>query len=338
MCQTISSSVTRCNGYLGLLVAVMALSALALGQSLSAEALDGADHPEFQASLALWLDGDETYPLRVFAELAQSENLAAQLILGLIDKRGALQGPETARLTRSERIEHLRAPGGMSGRNWITHASERSAFAKALTDLWQGRGGVEIARHLAETGEIRACREALLTVAARRESGLAPETVARDWYPDGLRHLTHPRVLTSDAVADLHAGDPQRRAAGEGANSTDLRDWLEDSPLAMPLRAACATQCPDSARSCALALYTGLGSYPALLSLGSPVAKLVSDADFAQSPRGHQTIARQIMLRYMMRARDQMQVKLAQIDACTAGWLASEFARYAPVRSGMTPN
>jgi len=338
MCQTISSSVTPCNGYPGLLVALLAMSVLFLGQSLSAEALDGADHPDFQVSLALWLDGDETYSLRVFAELAQSDNLAAQLLLGLIDKRGALQGPETAHLTRIERIEHLRAPGGMSGRNWVSHAAERSAFAQALTDLWRSRGGVEIAQSLAEAGEARACREALLTVAARRESGLAPETVTQDWYPDGLRHLAHPRVLTPEAVADLHAGDPQRRAAGEGASDADLRDWLAESPLAMPLRAACATQCPDSAQDCAQALYTGLGSYPALVTLGSPVASLVSDADFAQSPRGQQAIARQIMLRYMMRARDQMQAKLAQIDACTADWLASKFARYAPVRSGSTPN
>lgn len=336
MCQVVSFCVTRCNESVAIVTAIGAVLLLLWGHGLQADGLKGAQQAEFQASLALWLDGDETQSIPAFAALAQADNLAAQVLLGLIDKRGALQGPETAWLTRTERIKRLRAPGGMSGQNWITHAAAQSPFAQTLTDLWQNRGGLEIAQRLAESGETRACREALMTLAARRESGLSAEIVARDWYPDGLRHLTHPRVLSADAVADLHAGDPQRRAAGEGETSDELRDWLAISPLAAPLRATCAAQCGDTQRACREALYKGLGSYPALLSLGSPVAKLVSDADFAHSPRGHQVIARQIMLRHMTRAREQMRLKLAQIDACASDWLASEFARYAPVRSNAT--
>ena len=313
----------------GILAVVMLLS---LGQQLSAETLEGADHPEFTAHLALWLSGEEAAPVAGFAELAQSDNLAAQVLLGLIDKRGALQGPETAWLTRTERIAQLRASGGLSGQNWVTYAAARSPFAQALADLWRGERGIELAQHFAKSGEDRACREALMTVAARRESGLLPAELETPWYPEGLRHLVYPRVLSPDAVEDLHAGDPQRRAAGELPMPDDLRDWLAAAPLAMPLRAACSTQCPTSQRACAHALYIGLGGYPAILSLGSPVAALVSDADFAASRRGQQAIARQIMLRYMTRAREQMLGKLQEVDSCTADWLALEFARYVPSR------
>lgn len=325
MLKTVSCLALR----LGLLAVVTMLS---LGQELWAGALKGADHPDFQASLALWLSGEESKSVADFAELAQSDNVAAQVLLGLIDKRGALQGPETAWLTRAERIEHLRSTGGLSGQNWITHAAAQSSFAKALADLWRGERGIELAHQFAEAGEDRACREALLTVAARREGGLAPAVLDMPWYPDGLRHLVYPRVLDPDAVEDLHAGDPQRRAAGEKPAPEDLRDWLAASPLAMPLRAVCSTQCPTSQRACAHALYIGLGSYPALLSLGSPVAALVSDTDFAASRRGQQAIARQIMLRYMTRAREQMLSRLQEVDSCTADWLAFEFARYVPAR------
>lgn len=325
MLQIVSCQALR----LGILAVVIVLS---LGQNLSADALKGTEHPDFQAHFALWLSGEEVAPVAAFAELARSDNLAAQVLLGLIDKRGALQGPETAWLTRTERIEYLRAQGGLSGQNWITHAAARSPFAQALADLWQGARGIELAQHFANSGEDRACREALMTVAARRESGLAPAELETTWYPDGLRHLVYPRVLSPDAVEDLHAGDPQRRAAGEAPLPDDLRDWLAVAPLAMPLRAACSTQCPTSQRACAHALYIGLGSYPALLSLGSPVAALVTDTDFAASRRGQQAIARQIMLRYMTRAREQMLSRLQQVDSCTADWLAFEFARYVPAR------
>lgn len=333
MCHFISCCVTRCNTFLGFFAAFGAAFLLTWTQGVEAGELIGADRPDFQTTLALWLDGDEAQTLPAFAELARDNNLAAQVMLGLIDKRGALQGPLVARMSRSDRIAQLRAPGGMSGQNWITHAAAQSAFAKAMTDLWHNRGGVEIAERLAGAGELRACREALLAVSARK-GALAPEITRRGWYPEELRHLSYPK--RAEAMTDLHPGDPQRRAAGEQPAPSDLRDWLQVSPLGAPLREVCATHCPDSMDACPEALYVGLGSYPALLMLGSPVAELVQDAEFARSARGHQAIARQIMLRHMMRGRDLLRAKLEQIDACTAQWLASEFARYAPVRSGTT--
>jgi hypothetical protein len=125
--------------------------------------------------------------------------------------------------------------------------------------------------------------------------------------------------------------NPIRKSAGLPLHDADLRDWLQETPEAMHLQAACDRHCPGSREDCVLALYKGFNSYYALLVIGSPSANLVPELDFAQSPRGIQSVARHIMVRHTARTRDVMLRHLRNVDECTVSWLEDEFRRYAPL-------
>ncbi len=292
--------------------------------------LEGMDNPEFQVALSLWLSGDEEHAIPALAALSQDDNAASQLLLGLIDKTAAIQGPLIASLSRDERLALLRSEGGMSGQNWMHAAAKSAVIAQNWVSLWQMRGGVEIARSFAESDEPRAARIALVTEVNRRGTGFEPSLMSEAWYPDSMRHLTKSRTLSPEEVADLHPGIPIRKSAGLPLHDADLRDWLQETPEAMHLQAACDRHCPWSRGDCVLALYKGLNSYYALLVIGSPSANLVPELDFAQSPRGIQSVARHIMVRHTARTRDVMLRHLRNVDECTVSWLEDEFRRYAP--------
>lgn len=300
-----------------------------------ADEVRDSQSPEFAQAMSLWLDANEAYALPAFAELAAQGNTAAQILLGLIDKTAALQGPYLTNLARAERIALLRQPGGLSGRSWM-HAAARSSPRAALwLDLWQLQGGTEIAQGFAALDEQRACREALLAQVSRQESGFDSELLAEPWFPDSLRHLTTARALALDEAEALPRGHPLRQFAGESLAPDDLRDWLSDAPLALPLRAACAAECGESTDMCTLALYKALGSYHTLAMIGSPSVVLVPEESFATSPRGRQAVARRIMLMHSARMRDITYARLSEIDICAAEWLRAEYRSYHP---GLRPS
>lgn len=292
--------------------------------------IDGVDDPDFRKALAFWLDGNDANSIPGFAALAHDNNTASQILLALVDKTATWQGPMIALLPRAERIELLRAPGAMSGRSWMTVASESNQIAQDWVALWQMQGGVDVAERFAEMGEARAARTALLMTANRQGTGFAPPVLTEPWYPESLRHLTRSRALTVEDVIGLHAGHPIRKSAGLSVADSDLREWLQQTPLSLHLRAACAVKCPDTKADCMLALYHGLSSYYALLVMGSPSENIIPDEDFAQSARGIQSVARQILVRHTARTREVKLRQIAATDSCAATWLQSEFQRYMP--------
>ncbi len=296
-----------------------------------ADLLQDTDSKDFQDALALWLEGDDAAAIPRLAELAQVQgNLAAKGLLGMIDKIASLQGPDLVAHDRAERLALLRAPGGLSGRNWMSQIADESELAQLWVALWQVQGGVEIARRFVELGEARATRETLLVLVSRYETGFDAEVLAQSWYPESLVHLTTTRVLDPDDIAGRPAGDPIRRFAGQTVLQADLQDWLGESDHARPLRAACAQQCMETKADCTLALYRALDGYSTLLLLGSPIAALIPDQEFAQSQRAIDAVARRIMLKHSARTRHSLMRQIDQIDACAASWLRAEFERYYP--------
>ncbi len=292
--------------------------------------IDGVDDPEFRTALSLWLEGDDANSIPRFAVLAHEDHPASQILLALIDKTAAWQGPMIALLPRADRVELLRAPGAMSGRNWMSVAAESNQIAQDWVALWQMQGGVDIAERFSALGEARAARTALLMTANRQGTGFAPPVLTAPWYPESLRHLTHSRALSVDDVIGLHAGHPIRKSAGLPVDDDDLRAWLKQSPLSRHFRAACARTCPDTQADCMLALYHGLSSYYALLVMGSPSANIIPEEEFAESARGIQSVARQILVRHTARTREVMLRELGDIDTCAATWLQGEYQRYVP--------
>lgn len=297
---------------------------LIIAPAAQAQTLSGAEDAAFQTALSAWLSSDEASALPDFATLATEGHTAAQLLLAVIDKTPSFQGPWLHHLDRAARIAILRQDGGLSGISWVHEAAATSEIAQVWRDLWHMQGGVELAQAFADRAEMRAARTALAVLASRTESPLDAELFQAGF----ARDQAYLGVFGADDASALDLGHPMRQLAGLPLAQADLRDWLTQSELAMPLRAVCANQCPATQENCTLALYQGLGSYEALLRLGPPVAALTSEEDWAHSPRGQSSLARRIMLRTPARMREITKRAVEDLDACAAMWLDAEYRQY----------
>lgn len=312
----------------GLAVVWVVVSMLGFSQRVTAQAFGERTLADQRAqAIDLWLADRELEGLQALAQLAQQGDAQAQLLLGLIDKFAELQGTALVAMPRAERLALLRAPGGMSGRNWVHFAAQQGdPRASAWVDLWSMGAGLDTAKTLAALEEPRALAETLITLVKRHESGFPAEILAQDWYPQTLLMLSENRVLRDEDAAKLHPGDPQHRFGTKGDPKPEaLRDWLMRSAVARPIRAVCAAKCPDQQQACTVALYKALGSYEGLLTHGSPVNALIAAERFEDSPRGQSALARRIMLMRSSRMREAERVKLAEISVCAADWLGAQF-------------
>lgn len=302
--------------------------------AVPAQAVTGADAPEFRAALAMWLHDEEGPALSAMAELAQAGNPAAQILLGLIDKSPALQGPWLARLPRGERLALLRAQGGRSGQSWL-RVAEDEPVASAWLELMRVEAGPEVAARLAALGEARAAREALIVLAAREHpefpqawtSGADPETAYLFW----ARADEAQRI---DITARVPEGHPQWSLMGTppADPAAAWSGWLADSPAALPLRVLCDLECPASAADCRMAAYAALGSHNALLTLGSPAESLISQEEFLASARGRAAVLRRILLAVDVRGRNALMARTRSADACMGERLEAENTRYRYIR------
>ncbi|MCC5969850.1 MAG: hypothetical protein JJU15_07865 [Pararhodobacter sp.] len=297
-------------------------------------AVPGADAAAFSEALALWLADDEGAALPALAALAQDNNRAAQILLGLIDKSPPLQGPWLAHLPRNERIALMRAPGGMSGQSWLNVASGEPLAAVWLA-LFSVDAGLDVVTRFIDLGETRAAREALLALAAREHPDL------RQAPPEALdaELLYLPWRTADDArraalMAHVPADHPQRMMMGEPPDDAALMRWLEQAPAALPVVALCDARCPDSRAACMSGAYQALSSHNALLTLGSPAEALVSQVDFLQSPRGQAAVLRRILQSADARGRAAMITQMRAQDECLADVLYEERARYYYRRPG----
>lgn len=319
-----------------LCAALLILAALPMAPAATAASgVPGAENPAFGDALSLWLDDEEAQALQAFSDLAHEGNRAAQIMLGLIDKSPALQGPWLAHLPRGERIALLRAEGGLSGRSWLAAASVDQPFAAAWMTLLAVEADLQIIARFTEMGEARAAREALVVLAAREHVSLrlaAPETVD----PELLYLLwrTADPERRESLLAHVPPDHPQRAMMGEPRDESALARWLEHDPSAMPLAALCDARCPQSRAACLAGAYHALGSHNALLTLGSPFEALVSQGDFLASPRGQATVLRRILQSTDARGRRAMIGQIREHEECLADVLHSEIARYRYRRPG----
>ena len=297
--------------------------------------IPGADAPAFTEALALWLADDEEAGLNALATLAAEGNRAAQILLGLIDKSSALQGPWLAALPRAGRIAVMRAPGGISGRSWLAAAANQP-LAENWLALLSVEAGLPVVHRFHELGEVRAAREALVALAAREHPDL------RSAAPEGLDpELTYLLWRTADAGRRAHleslvpAGHPQRRMMGDAPGDGALEDWLNTDSAALALTSLCDARCPESRATCQTGAYGAIASHSAMLLLGSPAEALISQQDFLQSPRGQATVLRRILQSTDARGRAAMIGQMREHDECLANVLADERVRYHYRRPGV---
>ncbi|MCB1407643.1 MAG: hypothetical protein KDK01_15660 [Rhodobacteraceae bacterium] len=309
----------------GAVCAAVPMTAMALPP-----ALPGSEAPEFTQALDVWLADDEAAALPVLAQLARDGNQAARILLGLIDKTPALQGPYLSRLSRSERIALLREPGGMSGRNWLLQVEDVPLVA-AWMALWDVDADLSVIDRFQALGEPRAARVALIVLAAREHPALA--RIPLDQADPELLYLLWRSVApeTRAAIQNLMpAGHPQRLLIGDRVDAREIDTWLSASAAAAPISSLCNAVCPDSGETCRGAAYRVLNSHNALLTLGTPSEALISQTAFLASPRGQSTVMRRILLSTDLRGRRAMLAYLREHTECLADAMQIEHQRYLP--------
>lgn len=281
-------------------------------QTASAVAVAGQDDPAFRAALSLWLAGAEDRALPELAAAAQVGNPAAQVLLGLIDTTPSLQGLWLAEQPRQERLALLRAPGGLSGTNWMRLAARNEPLAALWLRLWSGDADVAVILDFARRGDLRAAHLAAKTLALRDQSGF-PAVAEDPAFPEFARVLAlreaarrGPEGTANPDIAALHPGDPGRRLlGGTDPGAEELDRFLAAQPALAALPAALARMCPDPANRLAdqAALVGALGGWWGLAEVGPPVAAFIAPDTWAASPVNRNALAQS--LRPLDRKRGQ---------------------------------
>ncbi len=316
-------------------VALVLICGLIVADPISATAqtpMHGQYDLAFQHAVAGWLAGDEEHALPALASLSRKGNAAARVLLAMVDKSPELQGPWLSLLDREARVSLMRRPGVFSGSSWMKSLPDIE-LARDWIAVWAVRSDVKTALRFARAGENRAARQALISLEARQGKGFA--TYADDpFYPKSMRYLIWREVVyqggnidAMDGEADaLLPGDPQRVFMDSNVRTSDLQDWLAQADIGAPLQALCTTACAVNPGQCMRAGFNAMGGYHGLASLGSPVANLISEARFAASVHGQNTVLRRSLLNAQISER-----RLALItkqDACFARLLEEEAQKF----------
>ncbi len=304
---------------------------LAALQFTSAQPIAGQTDTGFEAALVLWLDDDEETALPALAGLARGGNIAARVLLGMIDKRTALQGPWVSRLPKRARIDLLRTRGGLSGTSWLRQVGDLQAVRLWL-EILDNTADIEAVMSFADMGEERLLRAGLIALEARQHTNFdmfqndprfpneMRYLIWREWQKDG-------RILLLDrALSTLAKGDPQRAIIQRDAQSGRTDNWLAGTKLAPSLRALCQRKCTSSLPSCFRAGYKAMGGYRRLATLGTPLASLIPEARFSSSQRGQASVLRRGLL-YSFLTEDRLQ-PITEIDTCFADLLAQEGQKF----------
>ncbi len=274
--------------------------------------------------------------LPALSALASDGNRAAQVLLGLIDKSPALQGPYLSALGRADRLALMRAPGGMSGVNWMRQAAADVPLAALWLRLWAVDAPPVIVADFARAGEPRAARLAVLALLARQMPGIAAAATDPDFPPamrlfvwQGVPGGTPSTPAEIDAIAALlPPGDPQREESALIDPPIARESWFASDRVGIPAGALCKALCPETFVKCSNAVFFAVGGYGGMVTLGSPVEGLVSTADFAASAKGQSTLLRQVLLRVQTSGQADLLARVAKWDACFASALTAEAARY----------
>lgn len=290
-----------------------------LATPLQAQTLDEAHD--------LWLTGqDDVTALTQFADLAAEGDVSAQVWLGRIAVLPHTWPAELQDMGRRARNAILKAPGGLSGRSWITVASDVSRLAWAIdaaariddrphaTMILLDNGETTLAsdtiQRLIQDNEWAAAITAIEhpNATARMKSHLPKFRAVLHYLRTGqeLPALFDPMPVDPVvSLADAHQ-NPQL-VAKQGAHLRQSSLFPElDAMLAL-----CAP-CPNT-DACLGAIW--LGSDPAFLAaMSTPLESVVTSAAYQASPRYLQDL--RAHLRGFERAIGFS--RIAQLDACAA--------------------
>lgn len=306
--------------------ALLVIAGLAAG-SMQAAPVAGQDDPAYAEAVDAWLAGDEERGLRGLAGLAGRGNAAARILLALIDTTPAYQGPWLAGQSRADRIAVMRAPGGLSGQNWMLAAAATEPLAQAWLRLWDTQAPAEVVLDFARMGEGRAARMAARQLFMRERRGFGAISADPD-YPADLIALAVLDLQTEDpARAGLAPGDPQRELLeGVLPDAALLQTWADQAPLGAELVAAVRGVCPqgDLVPGDLAAYLAQSGGFLAAAWFGPPSETLIDPQAYRSSPQAAQTA------RNLLKSDPFADGALLAASPCVASALAARKAADTP--------
>jgi hypothetical protein len=320
---------------------------LLIAAMASAADIAGQNDSRFTAALDQWKAGEDAPALVKMAELANEGVPAAQVFLGQIYQQTWLHAHVTGGLPRKQRINLMRAPGGLSGKSWLSVAAEQTPLAQLLLDSGMPAKDISVGWALADAGE----------------TGLALTHISRvvnttgDWLA-GLQLATHPGLLEGASgfyqtiilrlpgyaqIGAVDLADPRlpeiEAALGSDfsidaagalmwvgprdfeelmANPGKFRDAgdiiLQDERVSL-LADALREACPDDPGKAMAAIQFSRFGEPAFLMLMSPVESLLPTADYQESSRFPDDLRRRLSF------VEQQHAFMSNLDSC-----AYEFA------------
>ncbi|MCB9960204.1 MAG: hypothetical protein H6843_16535 [Rhodospirillaceae bacterium] len=222
---------------LALAVAVAGTSINTNAQPPLATGLEGADSPVFQTALDRWLQGDDERSLPVLAQLANDENLAAQILLGAIYDRALIRTPWLAALSRSEERALFRFDDGRFGVPWLRYAAARAEVAELLgppVPDESGRFNADAALRAAALGEPRST---VYLLGILMSQGTWPEAmrladVAQTYDLQAMAWAAASHLATADALALRQRGLAEFQARTlQGWIFASLADRIDDREM-----------------------------------------------------------------------------------------------------------
>ena len=150
-------------------------------------------------AIAAYLADDDAAALPVLAELAAGGDVKARLLLGRIATRPF--SPWVAALKRKDRNALLRAPGGLSGKSWMTVVAKEGDPLAAAFEGVKGPGyDLNAIRSLMDAGEVDAAAAAMAANLSREPVG-DPSILME--HPNASPDIRHLIMFTREARPNL---------------------------------------------------------------------------------------------------------------------------------------
>lgn len=283
----------------------------------AAAQIKGQEDQAFQNALSTWLTGDDLAALTAMSDLAADDNRAAQLFLGILAPAAWTHAHVTEDMSRADRNALLKAPGGLSGKNWLTIAAEDTPLAATYMAAKEPSAGEDVAHALFDAGDLA---QGYLTIARSLNFGRFDEAFGPALRPDALP-ITMGMFDVFDAEIELSPNTAEIRAAlaklpevtaaqramwplqadttwtDRDANAEQLHQRgldLADHVLVVPVATLLNDKCgPDGPTE--LAVLQGIyQNYPVPILAQSPIEALLPTATYQDSPRFAADFARRV--------------------------------------------
>ncbi len=321
-----------------------------------------AQEGRLERAIALWLEGNDRDSLPMLAELAQSGDATARILLAQIDVKDRGHSPFRAGLSPSEARALFRRDTGYGGfsQSWLKIEAETgNALAEALLATRHPRPDPSLISRLRGLGEVEATDYPIRVVALYADTETKRRVLDSDEMMEALRpyveHQLDPVVQHGDGLGALRqmapfaaemirADDPDSAgmagllalgfAFGDASAQNRWRglveEWVLTASAMRPMADLCRESCPGEVTGCGFAMLALSGGYFEAIRLDTPLESVISQERFLSSPRARLMTLRRAALAEKNAGRGWIASydEIAEMSQCAADLIRETRAGY----------